>query len=220
MKRRWGIFRKMLMSYLVITLIPFVLLSVSVIEMTNQSYAKSLLQRSEMELDRAQTVLDVRLTEILTMAYQLSENTVLFTDDLTQYTRYESVEKIRQMRVGNQFVKNIALWHTAKQEVYTSSGVMSKATYVKEVLKLQEENCDLQEHIRNGFDFGLYPARLSACAVGDGRVPHHLWKHPAPKCQPGPSGMDIDRAYLSLEKYGTSYYFAACGSAGYPRKPL
>lgn len=153
MKRRWGIFRKMLMSYLVITLIPFVLLSVSVIEVTNQSYAKSLLQRSEMELDRAQTVLDVRLTEMLTMAYQLSENTVLFTDDLTQYTRYESVEKIRQMRVGNQFVKNIALWHTAKQEVYTSSGVMSKATYVEKVLKLPQEACDLQKQIQNGGNY-------------------------------------------------------------------
>ena len=106
----------MLISYLVITLIPFVFFSAYVVNVANESYAESLVQKSLLEIERAEAVLDVRLTEMLSMAYQLAENTILFSNDLQTYDRYENIRQLRQMCAGNQFVTNIALWHTNRSK--------------------------------------------------------------------------------------------------------
>lgn len=139
----------MLISYLVITLIPFVFFSAYVVNVANESYAESLVQKSLLEIERAEAVLDVRLTEMLSMAYQLAENTILFSNDLQTYDRYENIRQLRQMCAGNQFVTNIALWHTNRSEVYTSYGMMTQQTYADIVLQGQIGSTELNEKLDN-----------------------------------------------------------------------
>lgn len=85
MNRRLGIFKRILLSYLIITIIPYAVLAVVLISDTNESYARSVVQKTKMELKGAQSILDVRITEILTMAYQMSENIGLFSDGASPY---------------------------------------------------------------------------------------------------------------------------------------
>ena len=163
MNRRLGIFKRILLSYLIITIIPFAILAVVLISNTNESYAHSVVQKTKMELKGAQSILDVRITEILTMAYQMSENIGLFSDGASPYMQYENVEKIKQMCVGNQFVKNIALWHDKKDNVYTSVGVMSKSTYMDQVFKMEEWEYKLQSS--NSYFFVSNRTGKVVCAV-------------------------------------------------------
>ena len=146
--RRWGLFRKMLLSYMLVAIVPFCCLIIMLVYRVNDYGVKTGEARILADLSRVQEILDVHCTEMKSIAYQLSESTILFSPNEDQSKRVEAISNLKTYQISNHFLQTIALWHKADNSVYTTSGLMSKTVYLKMFPGIENDAMNMQKRIR------------------------------------------------------------------------
>lgn len=127
MVRKWSMFRRLFVSYIVVTLIPLVAFFTIVYENSVVKARKELEVFNTSNLYQIRDNLDLRIREFRNIATQISYNPKLsyYNMVLDDYKVLEGIEELGKYKAGNSFVSDIMLFYRKGTSLYTSRGTTS-----------------------------------------------------------------------------------------------
>lgn len=126
MFKRLGIFKSVLISYIVITLIPISALLLVTVHHVNVSYAQGILNNRIANLQRAQTMLDLRLRECKSIANQFTQNLHISRFALggsSSYDAYMALKELGRVKETNEFLQDVGVHYFGSDALYSSLGM-------------------------------------------------------------------------------------------------
>lgn len=124
MYKRLGIFKSILLSYMLITLVPIGVFMYIAMDNLVNSYRNSIIDNRAANLNRVQAMLDLRLRECKSLASQISQNADISRYNLNSstYSSYLAIEQLSRMKEANEFLLDIGVYYCGSDVLYTALG--------------------------------------------------------------------------------------------------
>lgn len=152
--KRLGIFKSILISYVLITLLPISVFMYITATNFTRSYRSSIIENRMANLDRVQAMLDLRLRECKSLAGQISQNTYISKHNLTSsaYSAYLAIEQLAQMKEANEFLLDIGVYYYGNDMLYSAIGAAQPLLSLQKSYGLSQSEAEhvleLMNHVK------------------------------------------------------------------------
>lgn len=145
MFKRMGIFKTIVISYLVFLLIPLTAFTVYLTNYVGKTYQQDIMSSQNASLTQSMDLLDLRLAECQRIALQLSKHEFFSKAAISKRSAYnisQAITILKLVKGGNEFLGEIGLYYYGDNSMITSSGVMEKQI-INESFGLQTDEIEL-----------------------------------------------------------------------------
>jgi two-component system response regulator YesN len=155
MVKKWSMFKRLFISYIIVTLIPVSAFFTILYENSVTNTQNELEMFSTSNLYQIRDNLDLRIQEFRNIAAQISSNPKLsyYNMVLDDYKVLEGIEELGKYKAGNSFTSDIMLFYHKATSLYSSKGTSSVEALLSRSYRFtEEENQQFLERLRNQED--------------------------------------------------------------------
>jgi AraC-like DNA-binding protein len=141
--KKLGVFRAMLVSYLLIILVPMSVFLYASIYVVSANYQQHILEIRSSALRHSTALLDQRIRECKALANQITLNPFITRQQLEEaYTGSIALSELNSMKTTNEFITEIGIYYFGGKYIYLSRGATDPGVACKEYFDLDADDTE------------------------------------------------------------------------------